>query len=209
MKINDVSNNDEIVIDKEKTNKKKMILIFSLIILLAAIIVSVIFVIDYLHKRSLYNKYAKPLIEYNDMLTKDLKSETEFYTSDEHPELPNVYAVSVSDANQYVDSGVVLAQVLDPTYFDMKTAKPITKRTYNLHYQVYPDDTAIYYITIKDEDKDEYNSTHTIWFTPDMEYIKGADKELYFDANKADIKDRLDKLFDFFGKDNFCMNVRK
>ncbi len=202
MKINDVSNNDEIVIDKEKTNKKKLILIISSIILLAAIIFSVIFVIDYLHKRSLYDKYAKPFAE-NEMLTK--ANDNGYYDTRDHPELPQSYGASISELDEFDKYGIALVQVLDPTYYDEKTAKPITKRTYNLCYQVYPDETSEFYVIIHDEGKDD----KTIWFTPDMEYIKGADKELYFDANKADIKDRLDKLFDFFGKDNFCMNVRK
>lgn len=166
----------------------------------------------------MYNSYVKPFIS-NERLSFDSDSEDGKMYSHISDDLTYAFSVSVGKFPYSNNKGFFSAQLVDGTGYD-ESDNLITDHTLNLTYNLHFDGTVYYDVCITEYgsgEKENKKRNSQIWFTPDMEYVEGYciddiegkdykntdEVREIFEKYKSEIKEHLEMLWDFFGKDNF------
>lgn len=202
-----------------KKRKKKLIIILSIVVGVLLLLLIARLVYAYI----MYKIYAKPMVS-NDKLVYVFDDETgTLYDAS----IDNVdYKMAASVGNfPYWNGGLVSTQIFDNTIIDQDN-KLVNEIELNLTYSVELDGTVTYYVDVSkiktnikgNEIEAIPEKSARIYFTSSLKYIEGngtvgigndvrdlTDSEIreFFEENKASIKDYLEKMWDFFGKDNF------
>ena len=202
-----------------KKRKKKLIIILSIVVGVLLLLLIARLVYAYI----MYNKYAKPMVS-NDKLVYVSDNETGTLYDASIDDVDYKMAASVG-IFPYWNGGLVSTQILDNTIIDQDN-KLVNEIELNLTYNVELNGTVTYFVDVskmKINEKDNEievipEKSARVFFTPELEYIEGngtvgigndvrdlTDSEIreFFEENKASIKDYLEKMWDFFGKDNF------
>ena len=202
-----------------KKRKKKLIIILSIVVGVLLLLLIARLVYAYI----MYNKYAKPMIS-NDRLTAVFGDETGAMYQASVDDADYKMAASVGNF-PFWNGGLVSTQIFDSTIIDQDN-KLANEIELNLTYNVELNGTVTYYVDISkmkanvkgNEIEAIPEKSARVFFTPELEYIEGqgtvgsgndvrdlTDSEIreFFEENKSSIKDYLEKMWDFFGKDNF------
>lgn len=214
-------NNTSIQIDDftSKKRKKKLIIILSIIVGVLLLLLIIRLVYAYI----MYKIYAKPMVS-NDKLVYVMDDETGTLYDASIDNADYKMAASVGKF-PYWNGGLVSTQILDNTVIDHDN-KLANEIELNLTYSVKLDGTVTYFVDVsKMKLNEKVNEIEVIpvksariYFTPALEFIEGkgtvgigndvrdlTDSEVkeFFEENKSSVKDYLEKMWDFFGKDNF------
>jgi len=202
-----------------KKRKKKLIIILSIVVGVLLLLLIARLVYAYI----MYNKYAKPMVS-NDKLVYVFDDETGTLYDASIDDADYKMAASVGSF-PYWNGGLVSTQIFDSTIIDQDN-KLANEIELNLTYNVELNGTVTYYVDISkmkanvkgNEIEAIPEKSARVFFTPELEYIEGqgtvgsgndvrdlTDSEIreFFEENKSSIKDYLEKMWDFFGKDNF------
>lgn len=220
MKIKDISDSSSVI---DLSKKKRFKVTKGKIILLIVIILAVVsvplckYLKIYFKYSKLKNRYVEPIISNKKMQrTFDDEDATMYaYSPEGEP-----YTFSITQSKYPYDISVLMTQVVDSTVFGYHNDLQ-NSIEYNLIYELTLDGDVSYSIRIDElhqlstGEVDTARSTN-VYFTPEFEFIEGTsyDREnkkmrsqqeikSYYQAHLSDVKNRVEKMWNFFGKSNF------
>ncbi len=216
MNINDISSNESQIKVKKRlsmSGRKKMIILGAVIIL---VVIAAILLIKFINGKMMYNKYAKGLVSNKGLHLVESRNMWEIYRDDASRVL---YGFSVGACSfPYFNDTIVNANIVDSVGYD-DNDKLITKSRISINYNVYRDKRIEYTVDIDElSPNGAGNSTASMSgsfkVTKDLEVIsaKGSNENVpvseesakaMFEKHRDEVRDRMDKLFQFFGEENF------
>lgn len=218
MNINDISQDKEIKdtsATKEKSNKKRKLII---ILVLSLFMLSAVFItVIVLYKNSSANadkedlkeKYVEPIIKNEKLQLVYDGNDYKIYSCNDMVSLVTFSCTVIGEAPPEGEEGLIQIQALQAQ--SVNNIGKDDAYTLNVIYKLFKDGNVEYHAMI---DSTSLNSD--LFFNTKMEYVKGyvhdmkTEKNLddekaseLFNKHKDEIKDMVNTMYDFYGRENF------